>query len=111
GKMVKKGDVLFRIDPSTYQVALAGAKGDVARAKATAERARREFARAEQLVKDDVARQAVLRARRAARAPAEAEMASAAARVRAAELTLSYTEVRAPLTGRIGRALVDVGNL
>ena len=111
GHVVKKGDVLFRIDPSTYQVALAEAKGDVARARAAAERARREFARAEQLVRDDVASVAVLDARRAERDAAEAEIASAEARVRAAELNLSYTVVRAPIAGRIGRALVDVGNL
>jgi RND family efflux transporter MFP subunit len=111
GKLVKKGDLLFRIDPRTYQVALAGAKGDLARARATAERARREFARAEQLVKDDVASIATLDARRAERDAAEAEIASAEARVQAAELNLSYTDVRAPLSGRIGRALVDVGNL
>jgi membrane fusion protein (multidrug efflux system) len=111
GHMVKKGDVLFRIDPSTYQVALAGAKGDVARAQASAERARREFARAEQLVRDDVASIAVLDARRADRDAAEAEIVSAQARVNAAELNLSYTVVRAPIAGRIGRALVDVGNL
>ncbi len=111
GHVVKKGDVLFRIDPSTYQVALAEAKGDVARARAAAERARREFARAEQLVRDDVASIAVLDARRAERDAAEAEIASSDARARAAELNLSYTVVRAPISGRIGRALVDVGNL
>lgn len=111
GHVVKKGDVLFRIDPSTYQIALAEAKGDVARARAAAERARREFARAEQLVRDDVASVSVLDARRAERDAAEAEIASAAARVRAAELNLSYTAVRAPIAGRIGRAVVDVGNL
>jgi len=111
GREVKQGDVLFRIDPSTYQIALADAKGQVARANAAAERARREFARAEQLVRDDVASVAVLDARRAERDAAEAEIASAKARVRAAELSLSYTTVRAPISGQIGRALVDVGNL
>ena len=111
GSAVKKGDVLFRIDPSTYQIALAEAKGDVARANAAAERARREFARAEQLVRDDVASVAVLDARRAERDAAEAEIASAKARVRGAELDLSYTTVRAPISGEIGRAIVDVGNL
>ncbi|HKA13470.1 MAG TPA: efflux RND transporter periplasmic adaptor subunit, partial [Myxococcota bacterium] len=111
GKLVEKGDLLFRIDPSTYQVALADAKGQLARAHATAERAQREFARAEQLVKDDVASQAVYDARRADHDAAEAEIASSEARVRAAELNLSYTTLRAPISGRIGRALVDVGNL
>jgi RND family efflux transporter MFP subunit len=111
GAAVKKGDVLFRIDPSTYQVALAEAKGELARANAAAERARRDFARAEQLVRDDVASVAVLDARRADRDAAEAEIASAVARVRAAELNLSYTTVRAPISGEIGRAIVDVGNL
>ncbi|TMA34294.1 MAG: efflux RND transporter periplasmic adaptor subunit [Deltaproteobacteria bacterium] len=111
GKAVQKGDLLFRIDPSTYQVALADAKGQLARARAAAERARREFARAEQLMRDNVASQSVYDARRADRDAAEAEIASAEARVRAAELNLSYTTVSAPISGRIGRAVVDVGNL
>ena len=111
GRLVKKGDVLFRIDPSTYQVALADAKGQLARARAAAERARREFARAEQLMRDNVASQSVYDARRADTDAAEAEIASAEARVRGAELNLSYTTVSAPISGRIGRAVVDVGNL
>jgi pyruvate/2-oxoglutarate dehydrogenase complex dihydrolipoamide acyltransferase (E2) component len=91
GKLVKKGDLLFKIDPSTYQVALAGAKGDLARA-APRPSARGASSRApEQLVKDDVASIAVLDARRAERDAAEAEIASASARVHAAELNLSYT--------------------
>ena len=87
GHAVKEGDVLFRIDPSTYQVELAEAKGDLASARAAAERARREFARAEQLVRDDVASIATLDARRAERDAAEAEIASAQARVKAADST------------------------
>jgi len=111
GQTVKEGDVLFRIDPSIYQVALAEAKANLARARATAERARRDFTRAEELVRDDVASVSVLDSRRAERDAAEAEIAGAEASVRAAELNLSYCTVKAPFTGRIGRALVDVGNL
>jgi membrane fusion protein (multidrug efflux system) len=111
GQVVTEGDLLFRIDPSTYAVALAEAKGQLARARAAAERARRDFTRAEELVRDNVASESVLDARRAERDAAEAEIASAEANVRAAELNLSYCTVRAPISGRIGRALVDVGNL
>jgi RND family efflux transporter MFP subunit len=111
GQVVKQGDVLFRIDPSTYEVALAEAKAALARAKASAERARRDFTRAEELVRDNVASISVLDARRADRDGAEAEIAGAEASMRAAELNLSYCTVKAPLTGRIGRGLVDVGNL
>jgi len=111
GQLVKAADVLFAIDPSTYRVELAEAKGQLARARAAAERARRDFERAEELVRDNVASISVLDARRAERDAAEAEIASAEANVRAAELNLSYCTVRAPISGHIGRALVDVGNL
>ncbi len=111
GQRVEQGAVLFRIDPSTYKVELAEANGQLARARAAAERTRRDFARAEQLERDGVVSTAVLDARRAERDAAEAEIASAEARVDAALLNLSYCTVRAPISGRIGRALVDVGNL
>jgi len=111
GQFVKNGQLLFRIDPRTYQVELAEAKGQLARARASAERAHRDFERAQDLVDTKVASVSVLDARRADRDASEAEIASAEARVRAAELNLSYTELRAPIAGRIGRALVDVGNL
>ena len=111
GQFVKQGQLLFRIDPRTYQVELAEAKGQLARSRAAAERARRDFDRAQELVDTKVASISVLDARRADRDASEAEISSAEARVRATELNLSYTEVRSPIAGRIGRALVDVGNL
>lgn len=111
GQRVEKGEVLFRIDPATYQVELAEAKAQLARAQAAAERTRRDFARAEVLERDGVASISILDARRAERDAAEAEIASADARVAATALSLSYCTVRAPISGRIGRALVDVGNL
>jgi membrane fusion protein (multidrug efflux system) len=111
GQFVKEGQLLFRIDPRTYEVELAEARGQLARARAAAERARRDFDRAQELVDTKVASVAVLDARRADRDASEAEIASAEAHARAAELNLSYTTMRAPIAGRIGRALVDVGNL
>lgn len=111
GHFVEQGQLLFLIDPSTYKVELAEANGQLARARAAAERARRDFARAEQLERDGVASVATLDARRADRDSAQAEIASAEAKVGAALLNLSYCTMRAPISGRIGRALVDVGNL
>jgi RND family efflux transporter MFP subunit len=111
GHFVEQGQVLFRIDPSTWQVELNEARGQLARAKAASEKARRDFARAEELTRDGVASISTLDARRAERDQTQAEIASAEARVGAAELNLSYCTVRAPISGQIGRALVDVGNL
>jgi RND family efflux transporter MFP subunit len=111
GQLVTEGQLLFQIDPSTYAVALAQAKGQLARARAAALGAQQNFARAEELLRDNVASLSVLDARRAERDAAQAEVVSAEAAVRATELSLSYCSVRAPIAGRIGRALVDVGNL
>jgi len=111
GQRVAAGDLLFRIDPSTYEVALAEAKGALAAARAEARRAELEYKRAKELSSGDVVSQSVLDARRAERDGAHARVASAEAAVRGAELDLSYCTITAPIAGRIGRRLVDVGNL
>lgn len=111
GQLVTKDQLLFRIDPREYAVALAEAKGQLARARANAERAERDFVRAQELFRDQVVSSSVLDQRRADRDATRAEVEAAAAAVREADLNLSYCDVKAPLTGRIGRALVDVGNL
>lgn len=111
GQLVAKDALLFRIDPREYEIALAEAKGQQARARANADRARRDFARAQELYQQKVVSVSVLDERRAARDAAAAEVQAADAAVRDAELNLSYCQVTAPIAGRIGRALVDVGNL
>ena len=111
GQRVAAGDVLFRIDPDPYQVALSEAKGGLAAALAEAQRAELEFERARELSAGDVVSQSLLDQRRAEHDGAKARVASARAAVRAAELDLSYCTVTAPIAGRIGRRLVDVGNL
>jgi membrane fusion protein (multidrug efflux system) len=111
GQRVEAGDVLFRIDPDPFRVALAEAKGGLAAALAEAQRAELEFERARELSAGDVVSQSLLDQRRAEHDSARARVESARASVRAAELDLSYCSVSAPIAGRIGRRLVDVGNL
>lgn len=111
GRMVAAGDLLFRIDPSTYEVALAQAEGQRARAVANARRATLDYDRANELFAKKVVSKSGIDAARAERDATAADLAAADAAIREAKLNLSWCEVRSPLTGRIGRALVDVGNL
>jgi membrane fusion protein (multidrug efflux system) len=111
GAAVAAGDVLFRIDPSAYQVKLAEARGRLGEVLASAERAERDYARAVELHAQNVLSEAALDARRAESDAAKAEVASVQAAVAAAELDLSWCTVRTPIAGRIGLAQVDVGSL
>jgi RND family efflux transporter MFP subunit len=111
GQLVLVDQVLFRIDPESFEVALAEARGRLASAAAETLRAEHEFVRARELFDSKVVSVSVLDQRRAERDAARAAQQSADAEVRAAELDLSYCTVRAPLAGRIGRRLVDIGNL
>ncbi|MFO0687973.1 MAG: efflux RND transporter periplasmic adaptor subunit [Myxococcota bacterium] len=111
GARVAKGALLFRIDPVPFEVALAEAKGQLARARAEADRAERDLARAEVLFESGVLSDERIDERRTAREETAAAVDAARAAVKAAELELSYAAIRAPAAGRVGRALVDVGNL
>ncbi len=111
GALVKEGDLLFTIEKAPFQAALDIAKAELQRAQADLQLQETEHQR----IKPLVARQAVsvsdLDAQAAKLATARANVASAEAAIRRAELDMNYTDIRAPLSGRIGRHLVDVGNL
>ena len=111
GQRVDEGDVLFVIDQRPYQAELARAEADFQRAEALAELARAEAARAEALAVSRAISRTELDQRHAAAAQAAAEVSAARAGVATARLNMTYTEVRAPIAGRTGRALVTTGNL
>jgi len=111
GQIVAAGDLLFKIDPSSYEVALAEAEGEFAAARAEATRARLELERAQELSGSDVVSKSLLDTRRADDESARARVAEASAAVRGARLDLSYCTITAPIAGRIGERHVDVGNL
>jgi membrane fusion protein (multidrug efflux system) len=111
GSQVKEGDILYKIDPAPYEVELASAEAVLARQEAALVLARQQADRLEQLLSRATASQAQYDAAFAARKQAEAEVAGAKAARDRAQLNLSWTDVRAPITGRIGRALLTEGTL
>ena len=111
GKEVRKGDVLFEIDPEPYQAALDQREADLTRARARLELNQRDAKRAEKLAAAQAISQEEMDTRLTLVSEARAEAAAAEAAVRAAKLDLGYTKVRAPVGGRSGRAEVTEGNL
>src|SRR5438132_8283800 len=111
GDLVKKGDLLFVVDPRPYQAALARARAELESVKADYELAKKNAARAEELVKTNVIPQRDWDAQSAAVDQFAARRAAAAAAVSSAELDLDYAYVRSPISGRIGRVCIPVGNL
>ncbi len=110
GAEVKRGDVLFVIDPRPYRAELLQAEADVARARAQLELAKREAKRATPLLAEQVITHEEYDTRISAAAQAKAELHAANAAREIAELNLTYTEVRAPLDGRISRAIISLGD-
>ncbi|HEX6261167.1 MAG TPA: efflux RND transporter periplasmic adaptor subunit, partial [Woeseiaceae bacterium] len=111
GGEVEKGDVLFVIDQRTYRAELARAEAELARAETQAQLARSERARAQKLADARAISTEELDQRNSALAQAEANVLAAQSAVDVAKLDLEFTEVRAPISGRAGRALVTPGNL
>lgn len=111
GADVEEGDPLFRIDPATFEVAVDAAQAAVARAEAVLRLAAQEAERTRTLVQRNTIGSANLETAQANQAQAEADLASARANLRQAQIELDYATVRAPISGRIGRALVTEGAL
>ncbi|NZA26198.1 efflux RND transporter periplasmic adaptor subunit [Luteimonas sp. SJ-92] len=111
GDEVAKGDLLFVIDQRPYRAELARAEAQLARARSEAQLARTQDARAEELLAAAAISREEHEARRAASSQTAAAVRAAEAAVTAARLDLQYTEIRAPIDGRIGRALITAGNL
>lgn len=111
GQEVEKGDVLFVIDDRSYRAELARATAELARARTQADLARGEAARARALAQQQAISTEIWEQRRAAAERAAAEVQAAQATVEQARLNLDWTRVRAPISGRAGRALVTPGNL
>ncbi len=111
GAEVKAGDLLYRIDPSTYEVAVARAAAAVAKAKAELEPARLKAVRYAELIRTKAVSQQDHDEVQAALALARANVASAQAELEAARIDLGRTSVVSPISGRIGRASITPGAL
>lgn len=111
GDVVQKGQILFTIDQRPFLAAQAEARANVASAQSALALARSDFARATRLTGDDAVSAGEVDALRAKLQSAEAALAAAQARLRERSLDVEWTEVRAPVRGRISDRRVDVGNL
>ncbi|MEL6119890.1 MAG: efflux RND transporter periplasmic adaptor subunit [Pseudomonadota bacterium] len=111
GQLVKKGDLLMRIDPRPFQTTLDSAKAQLASAEAEQRRTRIELERGQELVESGALSVQVLDERLAASLRADAEIVIAEAAIRSAELNVEFTEVRAPFDGRISDRAVNIGAL
>ncbi|HVT26676.1 MAG TPA: efflux RND transporter periplasmic adaptor subunit [Lacipirellulaceae bacterium] len=111
GSNVKAGDLLFVIEQAPYKIALDSAKAALQKAIASQALAESQYRRMAPLVPSGTVTQEDLDIQAAQVATSKADVATAEAAVKKAELDLGYTHITAPIDGRIGRHLVDVGNL
>ncbi|RYY90201.1 MAG: efflux RND transporter periplasmic adaptor subunit, partial [Comamonadaceae bacterium] len=111
GALVAKGDLLITIDPAPYAAEAERADAQVAAAQARQAQAHSEFARAQRLWSEGAIAQRELEERGNAEREAGANLRAAQAQQQGARLSLGYTQVRAPVSGRIGKLEVTTGNL
>jgi len=111
GDDVKKGQVIARIDPRTFQAQLLQAQATQAKDEATLANARVDLVRYETLIKQDAATQQQLDTQAALVNQLAATVKADAAAVKYAQVQLDYTTIVAPISGRVGTRLVDPGNI
>jgi len=111
GQDVAVGEVLFVIEPDQYEAIVAQRQADLSKALAEEENAQAQYARGEELLRQKNMSAAEVDKLRAAHRVAEASVEQARAALAAAQLDLDYTQIKAPVAGRVGRASLTVGNL
>src|SRR3984893_7442397 len=111
GQIVKKDDLLFVIDQRPYQIAVEQAKADIERAQAKLDIGTQDVNRATPLLQDRTLTEREFDTRKSVQRDAAGQLAAANAALKQAQLNLEWTEVRAPIAGRISDKRVDAGNL
>lgn len=110
GEKVEKDAVLFTIDQSLFAASLRAAKAEVDRTEAASAMAKREFERVNELLAARAIAPEQAEGRESSHLQSLAALEAARAALQSAEIEMDYTEVRAPVAGRIGRAIVTEGN-
>jgi RND family efflux transporter MFP subunit len=110
GEIVRKGQLLFTIDPRPFNAALAEARANAASARSALALAQADLGRAQRLIADEAVSAGEVDSLRAKVQAASAALAAADARLRARALDVEFTQVRAPIAGRISDRKVDAGN-
>lgn len=111
GALVKKGELLLTIDPAPYAVDVQRAEAQVAAAQAKAAQAKSEQERAQRLWSEQAISRRDMEERGNGQRESEANVRAALAALQTAQLSLDYTQVRAPVSGRVGKLELTVGNL
>ena len=111
GDLIQVGALLYTIDPSEYEAGLARAKADLAAAIANQANAARNQKRGIELLPKGAISQSEMDNLTAKKLDADARIAATEAQVTSAEVNLGFTTIKAPITGRIGRSMVSVGDL
>jgi RND family efflux transporter MFP subunit len=111
GAVVQKGDLLFSIDRRSFQAVVEESRSRLEIAKTTLELAKQEYDRAASLRTSGAVAETVYDQRRQQYFAAQAEVSAAEASLQQAQLNLEFTGIQAPISGRIGRKLISIGNL